>query len=152
MARKHAERDIVASTPYRPPTAGATRSGGRRVVVRVASAGVLVGATILAAVALGGAGSSGPVEVRFQPPQAPAAVAPPQARLVVDRAARRVTLVRDGSAAWRARGPIHCVSGRRWRSVENRAALVSHACVRLRSGAVVALAGRVPAGVAVKVR
>jgi hypothetical protein len=159
MERKSAERDIVARAPYRPPVAASTRTGGRRTAMRAASAGLILGITIVAGVALSGAWSSGPVEVRFRPPQAPAppaapvaAPAAPGARLVIDRAARRVTLLRHGAPAWRARGPIDCVSGRRWRSFRDRPAIVARACVRLRSGAVVGLAGRVPRRTALHVR
>ena len=152
MQRKAAERDIVASAPYRPPVSASTRPGGRRVALRVASAGLLAGMTIVAGVALTGAWSSGPVEVRFRAPEAPVVAVASEARLVIDRAARRVTLVRDGSPAWRGRGPVHCVSGRLWRGFDDRAGLVDRACVRLRSGAVVGLAGRVPEGAALKVR
>jgi hypothetical protein len=158
MPQKDAERDVVARIPFRPPVAGSTRTDGRRVALRVVSAGVLLGIVIIAGVALGGAGSSQPVEVRFGAPvapvapAAPAVAAAPSSRLVIDRRARRVTLMRAGSAAWHGRGPIHCVSGKRWRSFEDRVAIVARGCVRLRSGAVVALAGRVPSGTALKVR
>jgi hypothetical protein len=156
MERKAAQRDIVARA-YRPPVAASTRMGGRRVAMRMASAGLILGITIVAGVALSGAWDTGPVEVRFRPPeaatQAPVvATGAPDARLVIDRDARRVTLLRHGAPAWWARGPIHCVSGRRWRSFGDRAAIVARACVRLRTGAVVALSGRVPAGAALKLR
>jgi hypothetical protein len=152
MQRESSQRDIVASTPYRPPVPEPTRTGGRRVALRVASAGLLVGMTIVAGVALTGASSSDPVEVTFRAP-APVARAPAsvQAKLVIDRGSRHVTLLRGDEAAWRARGPIHCVSGRRWKDFGDRVGLVAHAGVRLRDGAVVGLAGRVPEGTALRI-
>jgi hypothetical protein len=150
MARKSPARDVVASTPaYRPPVSASTRTGGRRVALRIASAGLLAGMTVAAGVALVGAWSDAPVEVRFKPPAASAPV-PPEAQLVIDRSARTVTLLRGDAVAWRARGPIDCVTGHRWRSFADGVELVGRACVRLRSGAVVALSGRVPEGAALK--
>ena len=61
-------------------------------------------------------------------------------------------LVRDGEVAWRGTGPVDCVSGRRWASPVDRTQLVAKACVRLSDGAIVSLAGRVPAGAALLVR
>jgi hypothetical protein len=150
MQRKPAKRDVVASTPYRPPVPAATRTGGRKAAVRMASAGLLVGMTIVAGVAVLTVRDEPPVEVTFTTPAVSAPAVDTQ--LVIDREARRVTLMRDGDLAWRGRGPIDCVSGRRWTDLGDRAALVARACVRLRDGAVVALAGRVPAGAPVRVR
>ena len=61
MPRTSPERDIVASAPYKPPVSAATRMGGRRAAWRLASAGLLVGMTIVAGVALTGAWSPQPV-------------------------------------------------------------------------------------------
>jgi hypothetical protein len=152
MKRESPARDVVASAPrYQPPVSASTRTGGRRVALRLASAGLLVGMTVAAGVALMGAWSDAPVEVGFQPPaaSAPTALEP---QLVIDRSSHTVTLMRGEDLVWRARGPIDCVSGRRWRSFADRVALVERACVRLRSGAVVALSGRVPEGTATKLR
>jgi len=148
------ERDIVASAPYRPPVSGATRMGGRRTVWRLASAGLLVGMTIVAGIALTGAWSPQPVEVGFRAPERPAS-APPvgrDAQLVLEQDRYRMKLVRDGEVAWRGTGPVDCVSGRRWSSPVDRTQLVAKACVRLSDGTIVSLAGRVPAGAAVLVR
>ena len=121
--------------------------GGRRTAWRLASAGVLVGMTIVAGVALTGAWSSQPVEVGFRAPERPAA--PPAgdgARLVLESDRYRMKLVRDGQVAWRGTGPVDCVTGRRWASPVDRTRLLAEACVRLSDGAIVSLAGRVPAG------
>jgi len=155
MERKRAEREVVARTPYRPPVPAATRTGGRMIALRVASAGVLVGMTVAAGAALVGSWGSDPVEVRFRAPAASAPHAQPAAagtRLVIHRAARRVTLVRHGAVTWRGRGPIGCVSGRPWKRLRDRAAVIARACVRLRDGAVVPLAGRVPGGAVVALK
>jgi hypothetical protein len=128
--------------------------GGRRTVWRLASAGVLVGMTIVAGVALTGAWSSQPVEVGFRAPERPA-VAPPAgegARLVLESDRYRMKLVRDGEVAWRGTGPVDCVTGRRWASPVDRTRLLAEACVRLGDGAIVSLGGRVPAGTALLVR
>ena len=61
-------------------------------------------------------------------------------------------LVRHGRVAWRGDGPVDCVSGRPWGAPTDRTALVAQACVRLDDGAIVSLAGRVPAGATVQVR
>jgi hypothetical protein len=152
MERKSPARDVVASTSaYRPPVSASTRTGGRRVALRLASAALLVGMTVAVGVALVSAWSDAPVEVRFKPPAAAAPAAIAQ-QVVIDRSSHTVTLVRGGDLAWRARGPIDCVSGRRWRSFADRIALVERACVRLSSGAVVALSGRVPEGASLKLR
>jgi hypothetical protein len=153
MRQKTPERDVVASTPYQPPVSATTRMGGRRTMWRLASAGVLVGMTIVAGVALAGAWSSAPVEVGFRAPERPAAApAAGGARLVLERDRLRMKLVSGGEVAWRGTGPVDCVSGRRWGPVSDRAALVAHACVRLDDGAIVSLEGRVPAGAAFIVR
>jgi hypothetical protein len=153
MPRTAPERDIVASAPYRPPVSEATRMGGRRAVWRIASAGVLVGMTIVAGVALTGAWSTQPVEVGFRAPERPAAAATAgEAQLVLEADRYRMKLVRDGEVAWRGTGPVDCVTGRRWPSPVDRTRLVAEACVRLGDGAIVSLAGRVPAGAAVSVR
>ncbi len=149
MRKEPAERDVVARTAYRPPVSSPTRAGGRRTALRVASASVLVGMTIVAGVALVAARDDGPVEVTFR---TPAAAAPPATELVIDREAHSVTLVRDGDRVWRGRGPADCVTGRRLADLGDRAAIVARACVRLRDGALVALAGRVPVGSPVSVR
>jgi hypothetical protein len=154
MPRTTPERDIVASAPYRPPVSEATRMGGRRARWRIASAGVLVGMTIVAGVALTGAWSTQPVEVGFRAPERPAAAAPAgeEAQLVLEADRRRMKLVRDGEVAWRGTGPVDCVTGRRWPSPVDRTRLLAEACVKLGDGAIVNLAGRVPAGAAVSVR
>ena len=121
---------------------------------RIASAGVLVGMTIVAGVALTGAWSTQPVEVGFRAPERPAA-APPAgegAQLVLEADRYRMKLVRDGEVAWRGTGPVDCVTGRRWPAPVDRTRLVAEACVRLGDGAIVSLAGRVQAGAAVSVR
>ena len=155
MPRTSSERDVVASAPYKPPVSAATRMGGRRAVWRLASAGLLVGMTIVAGVTLTGAWSSKPVEVGFRAPERPAA-APPvgddDAQLVLEQDRYRMKLVRDGEVAWRGTGPVDCVSGHRWSSPTDRTQLVAKACIRLSDGAIVSLAGRVPAGAAVLVR
>ena len=154
MPRTSPERDIVAAAPYRPPVSAATRTGGRRTVWRLASAGVLVGMTIVAGVALRGAWSSQPVEVGFRAPERPAA-APPAGdgtRLVLESDRNRMKLVREGEVAWRGSGPVDCVTGRRWASPVDRTRLLAEACVKLGDGAIVSLAGRVPAGAALLVR
>jgi hypothetical protein len=120
--------------------------------MRLASAGVLVGMTIVAGVAALGANDPPGVEVTFRAPQAPAAAPASDVQLIVDAAARRVTLLREGTAAWRGRGPIDCITGRRWTDLGDGAGLLAQACVRLRDGAIVGLAGRVPAGTPVAVR
>jgi hypothetical protein len=152
MERESPARDVVASTPaYRPPVSASTRTGGRRVALRLASAGLLVGMTVAAGVALVSAWGDAPVEVGFKPPAA-AAPAPVAQQVVIDRSSRSVSLVRGDVVVWRAKGPIDCVSGHRWRSFADRIALVERACVRLGSGAVVALSGRVPEGAALRLR
>jgi hypothetical protein len=150
MPRRPAKRDVVASTPV----TAATRMGGRKVAWRLASAGVLVGMTIVAGVALGGAWSSQPVEVRFRAPERPAAApaAATDTQLVIELDRHRMKLVRHEQVAWRGDGPLDCVTGRPWRAFGDSAALVAQACVRLADGAIVSLAGRVPAGVVVDVR
>jgi hypothetical protein len=154
MPRTTPERDIVASAPYRPPVSEATRTGGRRAMWRIASAGVLVGMTIVAGVALTGAWSTQPVEVGFRAPERPAAALPAgeEAQLVLEADRYRMKLVRDGEVAWRGTGPVDCVTGRRWPAPVDRTRLVAEACVRLGDGAIVSLAGRVAAGAAVSVR
>jgi hypothetical protein len=154
MPRTSPERDIVASAPYKPPVSAATRMGGRRTVWRLASAGLLVGMTIVAGVALTGASGPQPVEVGFRAPQRPAAAAPVagDAQLVLEQDRHRMKLVRDGEVAWRGTGPVDCVTGRHWTSPVDRSRLLATACVRLSDGAIVSLAGRVPAGAAVAVR
>jgi hypothetical protein len=122
-------------------------------VWRLASAGALVGMTIVAGIALTGAWSSQPVEVGFRAPERPGeAVVAVDAQLVLERDRFRMKLVRDGEVAWRGTGPVDCVTGRRWPSPVDRTRLVAEACVRLGDGAIVSLAGRVPAGAAVSVR
>jgi hypothetical protein len=131
----------------------ATRMGGRRGMWRLASAGLLVGMTIVAGVALTGAWSPQRVEVGFRAPERPAAAsAAGDAKLVLESGRHRMKLVRDGEVVWRGTGPVDCVSGRRWTSPVDRTQLVATACVRLSDGAIVSLAGRVPAGAAVLVR
>ena len=149
MQRRSPERDVIAATPYRPPTAPATRKGGPRLRGHVAAAGGLVGLSVAAGVALTSMTTAPRVEVGFS---APAAQAPADVRLIVDRSARQVRLVRDGAVLWRARCPIDCVTGRRVESVADGAELVARACVRLRDGAVVGLGGRVPDGAEIDVR
>ncbi len=119
---------------------------------RLASAGLLVGMTIVAGVALTGAWSPRPVEVGFRAPERPAAAVAGDAQLVLESDRHRMKLVRDGEVAWRGTGPVDCVSGRRWTSPVDRTQLVATACVRLSDGAIVSLAGRVPAGAALLVR
>ncbi len=154
MQRKPPQREVVASTPYRPPVSAATRMGGRRAAWRLASAGLLVGMTIVAGVALTGAWSSSPVEVGFGAPGRPAAApaAAGDTQLVLEQDRLRMKLVHGGEVAWRGTGPVDCVTGRRWTSVADHAALLAQACVRLGDGAIVSLAGRVPAGTALLVR
>ena len=149
MQRRYPDRDVVASTPYRPPTAPSTPKGGLRLRWHVAAAGGLVGLTVAAGVALSSMTSAPRVDVRFS---APAPVAQAPARLVVEPGAGHVLLVRGGAVAWRARGPIDCVTGRHLRRVADGPGVVTRACVRLRDGAVVGLAGRVPDDAAVDVR
>jgi hypothetical protein len=109
--------------------------------------------TIVAGVALTGAWSPQPVEVGFRAPQRPAAApVAGDAQLVLEQDRHRMKLVRDGEVAWRGTGPVDCVTGRRWASSVDRTRLVATACVRLSDGAIVSLAGRVPAGAAVLVR
>ena len=128
--------------------------GGRRTAWRLASAGVLVGMTIVAGVALTGAWSSQPVEVGFRAPERPAAapLAGDGARLVLESDRHRMKLVRDGEVAWRGTGPVDCVTGQRWASPVDRTRLLAEACVKLSDGAIVSLAGRVPAGATLLVR
>ena|SRR5215207_2986277 len=153
MPRKSPERDIVASAPYRPPVPPTTRTGGRRTVWRLTSAGALVGMAIVAGAALMGAWNSQPVEVGFRAPERPAsAPVAEDAQLVVERDRFRMKLVRDGEVAWRGTGPVDCVTGRRWNSLADRTQLVAKACAKLSDGAIVSLAGRVPAGTALVVR
>ena len=152
MRQKSPQREIVASTPYRPPVSATTRMGGRRTVWRLASAGVLVGMTIVAGVALTGAWSSKPVEVGFRAPERPAAGPAVDAQLVTQRDTGRMKLVRHGRVVWRGDGPVDCVSGRPRKAPADPAALVARACVRLDDGAIVSLAGRVPEGATVLVR
>jgi hypothetical protein len=148
-------RDVVASTPYHPPRSAPTRSGGRRLAGRVASGCVLLGLTVAAGIALSGAWSSPRIEVGFTAPkpatQAPV-VAAPHSRLVVERRSAHVRLVRDGQVVWRARGPVGCLTGRPLRRLGAATRLVARACVRLRDGAVVTLAARVPQGTDLEVR
>jgi hypothetical protein len=128
--------------------------GGRKTAWRLGSAGVLVGMTIVAGVALSGAWSSEPVEVRFRAPERPAS-APALAtgtQLVIERDRHRMKLVRHEQVAWRGDGPVDCVTGRPWPAFGDTAALVAHACVRLADGAIVSLAGRVPAGAVLLMR
>ena len=126
MPRTSPERDIVASAPYRPPVSTATRMGGRRTVWRLASAGLLVGMTIVAGVALTGAWSPQPVEVGFRAPQRPAAApVAGDAQLVLEQDRHRMKLVRDGEVAWRGTGPVDCVTGRRWTSPVDRTRLLA---------------------------
>jgi hypothetical protein len=153
MPPTSSERDVVASAPYKPPVSAATRMGGRRTMWRLASAGLLVGMTIVTGIALTGAWSPQPVEVGFRAPGRPAAApAAGAAQLVLESDRHRMKLVRDGGIAWRGTGPVDCVSGRPWTSPIDRTQLVAKACVRLTDGAIVSLAGRVPAGTAVSVR
>jgi hypothetical protein len=156
MQRKSPRRDIVASTPYRPPVSASTRKGGPRTRWYLLSAGALVGLTVAAGLALVGASSPPRVEVGFSaaspPVEAPAAVVVPQPRLVVERRSLHIRLVRGDDVAWRARGPVGCLSGRRLRRMRDPSRLVARGCVRLRSGAVVTLAARVPAGTRVELR
>lgn len=121
---------------------------------RLASAGVLVGMTIVAGVALTGAWSTQPVEVGFRAPERPAATRPgaADATLVLESGRHRMKLVRDGEVAWRGTGPVDCVTGRRRAAPVDRTRLLAEACVRLGDGAIVSLAGRVPAGAALIVR
>jgi hypothetical protein len=127
--------------------------GGRRTVWRLASAGALVGMMIVAGIALTGAWSSQPVEVGFRAPERPGeAVVGVDAQLVLERDRFRMKLVRDGEVAWRGTGPVDCVTGRRWDSLADRTQLVATACVKLSDGAIVSIAGRVPAGTALVVR
>jgi hypothetical protein len=149
MERRSSDRDVVARVPYRPPAPAAARPGGRRVVMRLASVGVLVGMTIIAGVAVLGASRPAPVEVTFEAPPVPAAAA---SELVINGEAGRVTLRTGDELAWRGRGPIDCVSGRPWTDLRDHAALLDRACVRLRGGAVVGLSGRVPPGATVRIR
>jgi hypothetical protein len=154
MPRTSDERDVVARAPYKPPVTAATRMGGRRVVWRLASGSLLVAMAIVGGLALTGAWSPQPVEVGFQAPQRPAAALPVagDVQLVLEADRSRMKLVRHGEVAWRGTGPVDCVSGRRWGSPVDRTRLVATACVRLGDGAIVSLAGRVPAGAAVLVR
>jgi hypothetical protein len=149
MQRKSSDRDVVARVAYRPPAPAAARPGGRRVVMRLASVGVLVGVTIVAGVAVLGASRPAPIEVTYEAPPVPAAAV---SELVIDRDPRRVTLRTGDELAWRGQGPIDCVSGRPWADLRDHAALLARACVRLRDGAVVGLSGRVPPGATVRVR
>jgi hypothetical protein len=143
MPRIPPPRDIVAATPYRPPAAPATRKGGLRPGRLLVTTGLVAGvAVVVAAAAL----DPGPATVSVRAP-APAAAPAPDARLVL--AGGRATLVREGVVAWRGRGPVDCVTGAAWRGAGDAATLVSQACVRLRDGALVALAGRVPDGATV---
>jgi hypothetical protein len=156
MQRTSRRRDIVASTPYKPPVP-ATRKGGLRTRWYVLSAGALVGLAVAAGVALIGASSQPPVEVGFSAASPPVAgpVAPaaaPEPRLVVERRSLHVRLVRGDEVVWRARGPVGCLSGRRLRRMRDASRLVARGCVRLRSGAIVTLAARVPAGTRVELR
>ena len=151
MQRKPAEREVVASTPYRPPVPVPTRKGGPRLRWHLAGAGALLGLTVAAGIAVTSISTRPQVEVGFSAPE-PAVQAPADLRLVVDRDAARVRLERDGEVVWRARGPIGCITGERLRGLRDGAGLVARACVRLRDGAVVGLAGRVPDGAAVLIR
>jgi len=108
---------------------------------------------IVAGAALMGAWNSQPVEVGFRAPERPAsAPVAEDAQLVVERDRFRMKLVRDGEVAWRGTGPVDCVTGRRWNSLADRTQLVAKACAKLSDGAIVSLAGRVPAGTALVVR
>lgn len=153
MQRRSPERDIVARTPYRPPVPPSTRKGRRRLGWRLLWAGLLVGGTVLAVVALIDASAPPRVDVGFSA-ASPAVEAPPapELRLVVERRSLHVRLLRGDDVVWRGRGPLGCLSGRRLRRVGSTARLVARGCVRLRSGAVVTLAARVPAGTRVQLR
>jgi hypothetical protein len=160
MQRESPKREIVASTPYRPPAAASTRKGGRRLRWSyVLSAGALVGVTVLAGVAVIDSSSPPRVDVGFSTPSAPvrapvtaAEAPPPAARLVVERRGLHLRLVSEGKVVWRGRGPVGCLSGKRLRRLGSASRLVARGCVRLRSGAVVTLAARVPAGTRVQLR
>jgi len=151
MQRKAAERDVVATTPYRPPVPEATRKGGPRLRWHLAGAGGLLGLTVAAGIALTSMSSRPQVEVGFSTPQ-PAAQAPADVRLLVEREGAHVRLESDGAVVWRGRGPIDCITGERLRRLRDGAGLVARACVRLRDGAVVGLAGRVPDGAVLELR
>ena len=151
MPQKAAKRDVVASTPYRPPVPAATRKDGKRLRWHLAGAGALLGMTVAAGIALTSVSDRPQVEVGFSAP-APAVQAPADVRLVIEREGAHLRLTSDGAVVWRGRGPIDCVSGKRVRRLRDGAGLVARACVRLRDGAVVSLAGRVPDGAAVQVR
>jgi hypothetical protein len=156
MQRTSRRRDIVASTPFEPPVP-ATRKGGLRTRWYVLSAGALVGLAVAAGVALIGASSPPRVEVGFSgaspPVESPVApAAPPEPRLVVERRSLHVRLLRGDEVVWRARGPLGCLSGRRLRRMGDPSRLVARGCVRLRSGAIVTLAARVPAGTRLELR
>jgi hypothetical protein len=151
VQRKAAERDVVASTPYRPPVPAATRKGGLRLRWHLAGAGALLGLTVAAGIALTSLSARPQVEVGFSAPE-PAVQAPADVRLVLEREGARVRLESGGAVVWRGRGPIDCITGQRVRGLRDGAGLVDRACVRLRDGAVVGLAGRVPPGAEVLVR
>jgi hypothetical protein len=151
MQRKAAERDVVASTPYRPPVAATTRKDGLRLRWHLAGAGALLGLTVAAGIALTSLSTRPQVEVGFSAPE-PAVQAPADVRLVIEREGAHVRLESNAEVVWRARGPIDCISGERVRGLRDGAGLVARACVRLRDGAVVGLAGRVPGGALIQVR
>ena len=151
MQRKAAERDVVASTPYRPPVPAATRKGGPKLRWQLAGAGGLLGLTVAAGIALTSVSTRPQVEVGFSAPQ-PAMQAPADVRLVVERENAHVRLESDGRVVWRGHGPIDCITGKRLRRLRDRVGLLARGCVRLRDGAVVGLAGRVPDGAAIDLR
>jgi hypothetical protein len=151
MQRNAAERDVVASTPYRPPVPAATRKGGSRLRWHLAGAGALLGLTVAAGIALTSVSTRPQVEVGFSAPE-PAVQAPADVRLVVEREGAHVRLETGGAVVWRGRGPVDCVTGERVRRLRDGAGLVARACVRLRDGAIVGLAGRVPDGAELVVR
>jgi hypothetical protein len=70
----------------------------------------------------------------------------------VQRRSLHVRLVSEGKVVWRGRGPVGCLSGKRLRRLRSASRLVARGCVRLRSGAVVTLAARVPAGTRLDLR
>jgi hypothetical protein len=150
VPKKSADRDVVASTPYRPPVPPTTRKGGPRLRWHLAGAGALLGLTVAAGIAVTSISTRPQVEVGFSAPEP--AVQAPAVRLVMERERAHVRLETDGEVVWRGRGPVDCVTGERVRRLRDGAGLVARACVRLRDGAIVGLAGRVPEGAELVVR